>query len=335
MEYRILGKTGLKISRMGFGGIPIQKIDEEGTRKLLHEMMEMGVNYIDSARGYTVSEQYIGYGLEGIRDKFVLATKSMSRTKEAMAADIETSLGNFRTDYIDLYQVHNPSMEQLDQVIGEGGALEALMEAKAAGKIGHIGLTAHSTAVFERVLELDWVETIMFPYNIVEQQGAELIHKCAEKNIGFIDMKPLAGGAIEDATLALRYVCSNPDVTVVIPGMAEVRELEQNLAACSNTEPLSAEELKAMDKVREQLGTDFCRRCNYCAPCTVGINIPSVFLFAGYLQRYDLADWAKDRYSTLKVKASACIGCGKCEPRCPYHLPIREKLKKCAQDMGE
>ena len=328
MEYRILGKTGLKISRMGFGGIPIQKIDEEGTRKLLHEMMEMGVNYIDSARGYTVSEQYIGYGLEGIRDKFVLATKSMSRTKEAMAADIETSLGNFRTDYIDLYQVHNPSMEQLDQVIGEGGALEALMEAKAAGKIGHIGLTAHSTAVFERALGLDWVETIMFPYNIVEQQGAELIHKCAEKNIGFIDMKPLAGGAIEDATLALRYVCSNPDVT-------EVRELEQNLAACSNTEPLADEELKAMDKVREQLGTDFCRRCNYCAPCTVGINIPSVFLFAGYLQRYDLADWAKDRYSTLKVKASACIGCGKCEPRCPYHLPIREKLKKCAQDMGE
>ena len=335
MEYRILGKTGLKISRMGFGGIPIQKIDEEGTRKLLHEMMEMGVNYIDSARGYTVSEQYIGYGLEGIRDKFVLATKSMSRTKEAMAADIETSLGNFRTDYIDLYQVHNPSMEQLDQVIGEGGALEALMEAKAAGKIGHIGLTAHSTAVFERALGLDWVETIMFPYNIVEQQGAELIHKCAEKNIGFIDMKPLAGGAIEDATLALRYVCSNPDVTVVIPGMAEVRELEQNLAACSNTEPLADEELKAMDKVREQLGTDFCRRCNYCAPCTVGINIPSVFLFAGYLQRYDLADWAKDRYSTLKVKASACIGCGKCEPRCPYHLPIREKRKKCAQDMGE
>ena len=335
MEYRILGKTGLKISRMGFGGIPIQKIDEEGTRKLLHEMMEKGVNYIDSARGYTVSEQYIGYGLEGIRDKFVLATKSMSRTKEAMAADIETSLGNFRTDYIDLYQVHNPSMEQLDQVIGEGGALEALMEAKAAGKIGHIGLTAHSTAVFERALGLDWVETIMFPYNIVEQQGAELIHKCAEKNIGFIDMKPLAGGAIEDATLALRYVCSNPDVTVVIPGMAEVRELEQNLAACSNTEPLADEELKAMDKVREQLGTDFCRRCNYCAPCTVGINIPSVFLFAGYLQRYDLADWAKDRYSTLKVKASACIGCGKCEPRCPYHLPIREKLKKCAQDIGE
>lgn len=335
MEYRTLGKTGLKVSRMGFGGIPIQKIDEEGTRKLLREMAEKGINYIDSARGYTVSEQYIGYGLEGIRDKFILATKSMSRTKDAMAADIETSLKNFRTDYIDLYQVHNPSMEQLDQVIEKGGALEALREAKKAGKIGHIGLTAHSTAVFERALELDWVETIMFPYNIVEQQGAELIHRCAEKNIGFIDMKPLAGGAIEDGTLALRYVCSNPDVTVVIPGMAEIRELDENMAACSDSTPLTEEELKKMEEVRAQLGNDFCRRCNYCAPCTVGINIPSVFLFAGYLQRYDLADWAKERYSTLKVKASACIGCGKCEPRCPYHLPIREKLKVCAKDMGE
>ena len=117
MEYKTLGKTGLKVSRMGFGGIPIQKIDEEGTRKLLQDMVKRGINYIDSARGYTVSEQYIGYGLEGIRDQFVLATKSMARTKEAMAADIETSLRNFRTDYIDLYQVHNPSMEQLDQVI--------------------------------------------------------------------------------------------------------------------------------------------------------------------------------------------------------------------------
>ena len=335
MEYVTLGKTGLRVSRMGLGGIPIQKIDAEGTKTLLHKLADRGVNYIDTARGYTVSEEYLGYALEGIRDRFIIATKSMARTKEAMAEDIEKSLHNLRTDHIELYQVHNPSMEQLDQVQAAGGALEALQEARAAGKIEHIGLTAHSVEVFARALELDWVETIMFPYNIVEQQGAELIRKCAEKNIGFIDMKPLAGGAIEDGTLALRYVCSNPDVTVVIPGMAEIRELDENMAACSDSTPLTEEELKKMEEVRAQLGNDFCRRCNYCAPCTVGINIPSVFLFAGYLQRYDLADWAKERYSTLKVKASASIGCGKCEPRCPYHLPIREKLKVCAKDMGE
>lgn len=335
MDYVTLGKTGLKISRMGFGGIPIQRIDAQGTKELIHKMADAGVNYIDTARGYTVSEEYLGYALEGVRDKFVLATKSMARTKEAMTADIEKSLGNLRTEYIDLYQVHNPSMEQLEQVMNEGGALEALKEAQAAGKIRHIGLTAHSVAVFERALELDWVETIMFPYNIVESQGEELIARCKEKNIGFIAMKPLAGGAIENASLAIRYICANDNVTVVIPGMAEEKELEQNLRACLDESPLSEEEQKEIARIREQLGSNFCRRCNYCAPCTAGINIPSVFLFAGYLERYDLGDWARDRYDSLAVKASACVGCGECETRCPYQLPIREMLKKCAQEFGK
>lgn len=335
MEYRILGKTGLRVSRMGFGGIPIQRIDEIGTKTLMEALVEAGVNYIDTARGYTVSEQYLGYALEGIRDKFVLATKSMSRTKEAMANDIEISLNNLKTDYIDLYQIHNPNLAQLDQVMAPGGALEALLEAKQAGKIGHIGITAHAVEVFEKALELSWVETIMFPYNIVENQGAELIAKCAEKNIGFIDMKPLAGGAIENATLALRYICANPDVSVVIPGMAELKELEQNLAAVNNTAPLTEEELIQMEHIRQDLGTQFCRRCNYCAPCSVGINIPGVFLFEGYLERYGLANWAKDRYAALPVKASACVECGDCETRCPYHLPIRQMLKKAAVGFGE
>ena len=334
MEYRILGKTGLKISRMGFGGIPIQRIDAQGTKALMQQLAEAGVNYIDTARGYTVSEQFLGEALEGIRDKFVLATKSMSRTKEAMAADIETSLGNLRTDHIELYQVHNPNMEQLEQVIAEGGALEALLEAKAAGKIGHIGLTAHSLEVFEKALTLDWVETIMFPYNIVETQGEALIEACTEKNIGFIDMKPLAGGAIEDATLAMRFVVANPNVTVVIPGMADPAEIEQNLAAVNNEAPLSEEEQAGIEQVRAQLGTQFCRRCNYCAPCTVGIAIPNVFLMQGYLERYGLADWAQGRYDAMPVKASACIQCGACEPRCPYQLPIREMLKVAAEKFG-
>ena len=327
MEYVTLGKTGLKVSRMGLGGIPIQRIDAEGTKTLLHKLADQGVNYIDTARGYTVSEEYLGYALEGIRDKFILATKSMARTKEAMAADIEKSLNNLRTDHIDLYQVHNPSMEQLDQVLAAGGALEALQEAKTAGKIGHIGLTAHSTEVFARALELDWVETIMFPYNIVESQGEELIAKCTEKNIGFIDMKPLAGGAIENGTLAMRYI--------VIPGMAEEKEMEENIKACLDPSPLNEKELEEIQAVRDQLGTNFCRRCNYCAPCSVGISIPNVFLFAGYLNRYDLGDWAKDRYGSLAVKASACIECGACETRCPYHLPIRKMMKECAEQFGE
>ena len=335
MEYRILGKTGLKISRMGFGGIPIQKIDAKGTRELMLKLRDAGVNYIDTARGYTVSESYLGEALEGIRQDFILATKSMARDKASMAKDIETSLANLRTDYIDLYQVHNPNMQQLEQVIAPGGALEALLEAKAAGKIGHIGITIHLRDVFEKALELPWVETIMFPYNIVETQGEKLIAKCAQKNIGFIDMKPLAGGAIENARLALRFVCANENVTVTIPGMAELKEVDENIAACADTTPMTGEEKAAITQIRSDLGTNFCRRCNYCQPCAAGINISGVFLFEGYLSRYGLADWAKDRYAALPVKASACIGCGACEDRCPYGLPIRTMLKAAAEKFGE
>ena len=334
MEYRILGKTGLKISRMGFGGIPIQRIDAEGTKALMLRLKEAGVNYIDTARAYTVSEAYLGYALEGIREHFILATKSVSRTAEGMAADIDVSLKNLRTDFIDLYQIHNPNMQQLEQVLAPGGALEALLAAKAAGKIGHIGITAHSLEVFAAALEFDWVETIMFPYNIVETQGEKLIRKCREKNIGFIAMKPLAGGAIEDARLAMRFLAADPNVTVAIPGMAEPKELDENLAAFSDSSPLTPEELAGCNAVRSQLGTQFCRRCNYCAPCSQGIAIPSVFLFEGYLDRYGLGDWAKERYAALPKKASDCIGCGACEARCPYDLPIRKMLKDAATKFG-
>ena len=328
MEYRILGKTGLKISRMGFGGIPIQKIDPEGTKVLMRKLLDGCINYIDTARGYTVSEEYLGYALDGIRDQFILATKSMARTKEAMEKDIAISMANLRTDYIDLYQVHNPKVNDLEQVVAPGGALEALQEAKAAGKIGHIGITLHTVDLFRKAIELPWVETIMFPYNVVETQAEDLIARCAEKNIGFICMKPLAGGAIDDASLAMRFAVSNPNVTVVIPGMAELREIEQNIAAVSDTSALTESENAKILQIREELGTNFCRRCNYCAPCTVGINIPVQFTVEGYYTRYHLKEWAMQRYKSAPKNASDCIGCGLCEERCPYHLPIREMMKK-------
>ena len=334
MEYTTLGKTGLRISRMGFGGIPIQKVDVGTVRKLMESLAEKGVNYIDTARGYTVSESYLGEALEGMREKFVIATKSMARTKEAMEKDIEISLANLRTDYIDLYQVHNPSLADLQAVCAPGGALEALQAAKAAGRIGHIGVTAHMATVFEAALELDWVETIMFPYNIVETQGEALMRRCTEKNIGFIVMKPLAGGALEDAALAMRFIAANPDVSVVIPGMYDQKEIDQNLAAMEDTSALNGEELAKIETIRRELGTQFCRRCNYCQPCTAGIGISGIFVLEGYLQRYGLGDWAKGRYAAMAKKAGDCVDCGVCEARCPYQLPIREMLKRCKAEFG-
>lgn len=334
MKYVTLGKTGLKVSRLGFGGIPIQRIDAEGTVKLFDSLIEHGINFIDTARGYTVSEGYIGEAIRGRRDKFVIATKSMARTREAMATDIETSLSLLGTDYIDLYQVHNANPDQLRTVMGEGGALEALYEAKAAGNIGHIGLTSHSVEAFKLALELDWVETFMFPYNIVENEVEPLIEECAKRGIGFIAMKPLAGGAIDDARLALRYISANPSLAVALPGMYSDEEVTMNNNAVNDESPLSESEQRGIERIRAILGGNFCRRCGYCAPCTAGINIPLVFLFDGYYTRYGLTDWAKSRYDSLDVKASACIDCGACESRCPYELPIRKMLREVADRFG-
>ena len=334
MQYNTLGKTGLAVSRVGFGGIPIQKVDAKKTRELMEELVAQGVNYIDTARGYTVSEALLGEALTGLRDKFVIATKSMARTKEAMAKDIETSLSCLRTGYIDLYQVHNPSLADLETVCAPGGALEALMEAKAAGKIGHIGLTAHMDSVFERALGLDWVETVMFPYNIVETQGEALMRRAKEQGVGFIAMKPLAGGALENAALAMRFIAQNEDVSVVIPGMYDVREIRENVAAGGDSSPLTGEELAQIETIRRELGTQFCRRCNYCQPCTAGIGISGIFVLEGYLQRYGLGDWAKQRYAAMGKKAGDCIGCGVCETRCPYQLPIRDMLARCKEAFG-
>ena len=238
------------------------------------------------------------------------------------------SYEKFYSDFVELYTQNYQKLTGFEETIA------LIRKAKEAGKIGHIGLTGHSLEIFDMALEQDWVEVFMFPYNIVETQAEEQIRRCKEKNIGFVVMKPLAGGAIEDATLAMRFICANPNVTVVIPGMYDVKEIDQNVAAVEDTSPLTEEELAKIQEIRQRLGNNFCRRCNYCAPCTVGINIPGVFLMQGYLDRYGLGEWATDRYMAMGAKAGDCVECGACEPRCPYNLPIREMLKDAAQKFG-
>ena len=335
MDYRVLGKTGLKVSCVGLGGIPLQRIDAAASRELLHYLCEQGVNYIDTARGYSVSEEYIGFGLEGMRDRFVLATKSMSRDYAGMQRDIETSLTNLRTTYIDLYQLHNLKTDADFQLaFSPDGAVAAIQDAIKIGKVGHLGATAHSLEAFEQLLEHPEIETIMFPYNLVEQQGVAMMKRAAERNVGFIAMKPLAGGNLENATLAMRFLMADPLCTIAIPGMATIAEAAQNLAAANDHTPLTAQELAEMTQIRETLGSNFCRRCGYCMPCTVKIDIPTMFLLANYVHRYGLGDWAKTRYEAQAAKAGDCIGCGQCEARCPYDLSIREKLGKVKEVFG-
>ncbi len=335
MRYTTLGKTGLRVSVVGLGGIPIQRVDIEGARKVIDACIEMGINFVDTARGYTVSEEYLGEVLEGRRDKFVIATKTMSRDYEGMKADIEKSLKNLRTDYIDLYQFHNvKSDEDFNTIFGENGAYKALLEAKAEGKVGYIGASAHGADAFKRLITEfeDKIETVMFPYNIVETQGEELMKECSAKNIGFIAMKPMAGGNLTDATLAIKYILNNPDCTIVIPGMGDEAEVFENAKAAELGE-LTEEETGKCKALVKEFGSDFCRRCGYCAPCPQGINIPSNFILVNYLRNYGLQDWAKGRYFAQEKTAADCVKCGLCETRCPYELPIRQMLAKVAEDM--
>jgi len=336
MEYRVLGKTGLKVSRVGLGGLPLQRVDAEATKELVKSLLENDINFIDTARGNTVSVEYLGYGMEGIRDKFVLATKSMARTKDAMAADIEISLKNLRTDYIDLYQLHNvKNVEALEAALKEDGAYRALKEAQAEGKIRHIGITSHikDTLIYAIKEHADLFSTIMYPYNIVETEGEDLFRLAKEADMGTMAMKPMGGGNLSDAKLALRFIVQNPNIDVALVGIGDKKDALEDTQL--DLSALTEEEIAKCKAIREELGTEFCRRCNYCAPCTVGIDIPTNFTFHNYLKNYDLATWAKERYAAMPVRADSCIGCGVCETRCPYELKIREKLAVVAKDFAE
>lgn len=336
--YTTLGRTGLKVSTISFGGIPIQRSDAANTKEVINALLEYGMNFIDTARGYTVSEEYIGKALGKKRNRFVLATKSMSRDYTSMKSDIDISLKNLRTDYIDIYQFHNVKPADFPIIFGENGAYKALKEAQAEGKIKFIGGTAHSVDSLEIMIEQygDIIDTVMFPYNIVEMQGEALLAKAKSLSIGTIAMKPLAGGNLDDYALALRFIAQSNVIDISIPGMGDANEVAKNANVWQNLCPLNAEELKQAEIIRKELGENFCRRCGYCTPCTVGIDIPMNFLMVNYLRKYEgLANWAHYRYDSFPVKASDCIRCGKCESKCPYNLPIMDMLEATAADFAK
>lgn len=330
---RLLGKTNMNIKRVGFGGIPIQRITQDDTFKVIDELEKQGINFIDTARGYTVSEEYIGNALKGKRDKFFIATKSMSRDYEGMKNDIQISLSNLKTDCIDLYQIHNLKSEEYDTIFDDNKAYKALLEAKNSGKIKHIGITSHSLETMQKAVEDDKFATIQFPYNIVEDQADEVFRKANERGIGVIVMKPLAGGALDDATLAIKYILSKDYIDVAIPGMDSIEQVNQNVSVLEDLQ-LTKSDNDKIQEIRNSLGKRFCRRCEYCLPCPVGVNIPTNFLLEGYYTRYNLKEWAVERYEAISGKANECINCGLCETKCPYELPIRDMLKDVAVKLG-
>lgn len=334
MRTRRLGKTNFEVSIIGLGGIPIQQCTQEEADKLIKTALEQGINFIDTARGYTISEELIGNALKQVnRDEVYVATKTMARTYEAAKADFEISYKNLGVEVIDLYQFHNlAKKEDYDIVMSEDGAMRFFKEMKEKGYIREIGITSHSADLMDIALDSGEFATMQFPVNAVEYQGLPLLEKAKKLDIGTIAMKPIAGGVLfNKGEQSLRYILENENLTVAIPGMYSVDEIMRNAEVGKNFRPLSDQERKELMEEADSLGNDFCRRCQYCAPCTVGIDIPGLFTLDLYLTKYNLVEWAKTRYENALVKASECIECGDCMTRCPYHLEIIDKLAGVSQ----
>ncbi len=324
-----LGKTDMELIPLGLGGIPLQRIDEIEAIKLIESSLKKGINFIDTARGYTVSEGYIGAALRELGyPKVFIATKNMARDEENFRAEMEESFRELGLKVIDLYQFHNlRSDEEFDLLIGEGGAYNYARRMQEEGRIRYLGISTHRVDILERAIESELFDTVQFPLNYMESQGLELLKRARKKGIGTIIMKPFAGGALRYKDLALRYLLASGACDVVIPGMDSLAQLEENLAQLEKG-PLSQEEKSLIEEEARELGEHFCRRCGYCLPCSVDIDIPTVFLMEGYYSRYDLKDWAKKRYASFSKKASDCIACGICQERCPYELPIIKMMER-------
>lgn len=333
LEMRQLGRTKLMVSAVGMGGIPLQRVKPREAAQVVEAAIDQGINFIDTARAYTDSEVKIGEALAENREKVIIATKSLARTKDGMSHDIESSLRNLKVEYIDLYQLHNVKDEAaLAQVLAPDGALAALKEARDRGKVGFIGITGHIPAILVKALKTLEFDTVQFPFNPVETTGGEeLLPLSLELGVGTIAMKPFAGGAIKHKVPSLKYILEN-GVSVAIPGMDDVSQVMENMGA-ANGVPLTDDEKALLAGEALTLGGRFCRRCEYCQPCPQGIDIPMIFLLDGYWTRYGLQGWAVDRYKPLKAKASDCADCGQCEDRCPYQLPIRQMLREAVDHL--
>ncbi len=333
----ILGRTGLKVKILGFGGIPIQRVTEEEAIGVVRRCHELGINYYDTARGYTVSEERIGKALEDVREEVILATKSGRRTGEEMEEELETSLRNLRTDWIDVYQLHNvSSMDAWERIKAPGGALKALYKAQEKGRIRHLGITSHDPAVLADIVREDIFETIMIPYNYLTLKPEDvLLPLCHEMNVGTIVMKPFGGGAFSNANTALKFVLSREHVDIAIPGMMTVEEVEENFGVASDAHTISEGELELIERDRVELGSRFCRACNYCQPCPQEIPITFVLRAESqFLKRMGWRPGTEERIAEAVEKAESCIECRECEGRCPYHLPIRQLLPERAASLS-
>ena len=331
MDFATLGSTGIKVCKNGFGALPIQRISTEDAVMLLRKAYKAGFRFFDTSRRYTDSEQKIGLAFEGIpRESYYIATKTGAQTGDQLRKDLETTLELLKTDYVDIYQFHNPSFCPLP---GDGtGLYEAILEAKQSGKVRHIGITNHRLHVAHTAIDSGLYETLQFPFSYVSgKQELELVEKCRQHNMGFIAMKGLSGGLLTNYKACYAFEAQFDNV-IPIWGIQRETELDQWISCIDNPPTMTDEIRQIIDKDREELCGEFCRSCGYCMPCTVGIDIKDCARMIQLIRRNPSAKFLTDEWIVKMRRINDCVDCGICKSKCPYELNTPVLLRKNLED---
>ncbi len=330
MDMVTLGRTGITVNKNGFGALPIQRISQEDAVFLARKAYKAGIRFFDTARAYTDSEVKLGEAFDGIRSEVYIATKTAAQNAEEFWKDLHTSLNNLRTDYVDIYQFHNPAF--CPKPGGEDGLYEAALEAKRQGKIRHISITNHRLAVAHEAIDSGLYDTLQFPFSYLSgPQELELVDKCRAADMGFIAMKALAGGLIRDGLTAAAFMETQPSV-VPIWGVQYDWELDQFLACVKNPPEMTAERQAVIDRDRKELSGDFCRGCGYCMPCPAGIEINNCARMSLMLRRAPAEGWLTPEWQEKMGKIQDCLHCGACMSKCPYGLDTPRLLEENYRD---
>ena len=334
MKQVILGSTGIVTPQNGFGALPIQRAEYEEAAAILRRAYEGGITFFDTARAYSNSEEKLGLAFGELwptmRNKVAIATKTMAKTPEAFRKDLETSLSFLKTDYVDLYQFH--CVEQVYRPGDGTGMYEEMLAAKQAGKIRHIGATAHKIEIAFALVESGLYETVQYPFSyLASEREIELVKTAAAHNVGFIAMKGLAGGLINHSDAAMAFMTQFDNV-VPIWGVQRMSELEEWLSYMDKTPAMTPEMTEYIRREQEELSGEFCRGCGYCMPCPQGIMINNCARMSLMLRRAPSQNWLNESWQAEMKKIETCIHCNKCMGHCPYHLNTPELLAKNLED---
>jgi hypothetical protein len=321
------GKTGLTVSELGFGGIPIIRLDEEAAVAVLRRAYESGITFYDTANAYHDSEKKIGHALGDVRDKVILATKTIRRDASGAVEQMDNSLRMMKTDYIDIYQLHQIAQEKDWEIVtGSGGALDAVVKAKEQGKIRYIGVTSHNLAMAIKLVKTGLFSTIQFPFNFIEDAAKDELHTAARDcGMGILAMKPFAGGMIDNARIAFKFLRQHSDV-LALAGFDSLERVDEVVSFYEQPNTVTREDLKLMDAYRLELGKQFCRRCEYCQPCPQGVMITAAMGYKVIAAR--MSPKVAIEFSKIPMESvTLCTECRECVDRCPYELPIPDMLK--------